>query len=123
MAFINNIKNNFKNIADTKTILVSAEMTTIITSIRCTNITDSNIRVTLEDIRLLKNPIEEAYLCYKLLVLPNQTIDLLMVTKGNDSELVEHTLLDGDNLVCYSSSYSENFSVIVTGYELLESET
>lgn len=120
MNFIKNIKNDFEKISNTKTVLISAERNTIISSIRCTNITDSNIRITLEDIRLLKNPIEKGYLCYNLLVTPNQTIDLLSVTKGNSSEVVEHTLLDGDNLVCYGNSYNDVFSCILTGYELLE---
>jgi hypothetical protein len=118
--FINDIKNNFESISTTRTVLFSAERNTIISSIRCTNITDTNIRITLEDIRLLKSPVEKGYLCYNLLVTPNQTIDLLMVTKGNSSEIAEHKLLDGDNLVCYSSSYGETFSCILTGYELLE---
>lgn len=118
--FINDIKNNFESISTTRTVLLSAEKTTIISSIRCTNITDINIRITLEDIRLLKSPVEKGYLCYNLLITPNQTIDLLMVTKGNSSEIAEHKLLDGDNLVCYSSSYGETFSCILTGYELLE---
>lgn len=120
MLFINHIKNNFEKISNTKTVLYTAEKSTIITSIRCTNISDINIRISLEDIRLLKNPIEKGYICYNLLVTPNQTIDLLMVTKGNSSEIVEHKLIDGDNLVCYSSSYGETFSCILTGYELLE---
>lgn len=120
MNFINKFKNNFESISDTKVVLFNAEKTTIISSIRCTNITNINIRITLEDIILLKNPIEKAYICYNLLIIPNQTIDLLMVTKGNSSELVEHTMLNGDSLVIYSSSYSENFSCIITGYELLE---
>jgi len=118
--FINDIKNNFESISTTRTVLFSAEKTTIISSIRCTNITDTKIRITLEDIRLLKSPVEKGYLCYNLLVTPNQTIDLLMVTKGSSSEIAEHKLLDGDNLVCYSSSYGETFSCILTGYELLE---
>ena len=120
MNFINNIKNNFEKISNTKIVLFSAEKRTIITSIRCTNITDSNIRINLEDVRLLKNPIEKSYICYNLLVSPNQTIDLLSVTKGNSSEVVEHVLLDGDNLVCYGNSYNDIFSCVLTGYELLE---
>jgi hypothetical protein len=120
MIFINNIKNDFESISNTKTVLIGAEKQTIITSLRCTNITDSNIRITVEDIRLLKNPIEKGYICYNLLLSPNQTIDLLMITKGNSSEISEHLLMDGDNLVCYSSSYGEVFSCILTGYELLE---
>ena len=122
MEYIRKFKNDFESISDTKTVLFSAEMDTNVSSIRCTNITDSNIRITLEDIRLLKNPIEKGYICYKLLVAPNQSIDLLMVTKGTDSEIVEHNLLDGDSLVCYSESYSESFSCIITGYEILESQ-
>lgn len=118
--FIKDFKFDFKNISDSKTPLYSAEKKSIITSIRCTNITDNNIRITLEDRCLLKNPIEEAYLCYKLLLLPNQTVDLLMVTKGNSSVISEHTMFDGDNLICNSESYSEKFSCIVIGYELLE---
>ncbi len=120
MTFINDIKSNFESLSNTKTVLISAEKKTIITSLRCTNITDSNIRITVEDIRLLKNPIEKSYICYNLLLSPNQTTDLLMVTKGNSSEISEHLMLDGDNLVCYSGSYSELFSCILTGYELLE---
>jgi hypothetical protein len=120
MVFVNNIKNNFEKISNTKIVLISAEKQTIITSLRCTNITDSNIRINVEDIRLLKNPVEKAYICYNLLLTPNQTTDLLMVTKGNSSEISEHLLLDGDNLVCYSGSYGEVFSCILTGYELLE---
>lgn len=118
--FIKNFKFDFKNISDSKTTLYSAEKKSIITSIRCTNITDNNIRITLEDMCLLKNPIEEGYICYKLLITPNQTTDLLMVTKGNSSIISEHTMFDGDNLVCKSESYSEKFSCVVIGYELLE---
>jgi len=118
--FINDFKFNFKNISDSKTILYNAEKKSVITSIRCTNITDNNIRITLEDVCLLKHPIEEAYICYKLLITPNQTIDLLMVTKGNSSVIAEHKMFDGDKLVCKSESYSEKFSCIVVGYELLE---
>lgn len=121
MNFINDIKFDFELLSDTRTVLMTAEKTTIITSIRCTNISDDNIRVSLEDIMLLRNPIEKGFLCHKLLISPNQTTDLLMTTKGNSSQLVEHKLLDGDSLVCYSSSYSENFSIIITGYELVES--
>lgn len=120
MIFTNNIKNNFEKLSNTKTILISAEKQIVITSLRCTNITDNNIRITVEDVRLLKSPIEKGYICYNLLLTPNQTTDLLMVTKGNSSEISEHLMLDGDNLVCYSGSYSEVFSCILTGYELLE---
>ena len=120
MNFIYEIKSNFEIISDTKTVLFSAEKTTIITSIRCTNLSNDNVRITLEDVRLLMSPIEKGYICYNLLLSPNQTTDLLMVTKGNSSEIAEHKLLNGDNLVCYSSSFGETFSCIVNGYELVE---
>ena len=45
--FINDIKNNFESISTIRTVLFSAEKTTIISSILCTNITDINIRITL----------------------------------------------------------------------------
>lgn len=121
MNFINDIKFDFKSLSDTKTALLTAEKTTIITSIRCTNTTNDNVRITLEDIMLLTHPIQESYICYKLMLTPNQTTDLLMVTKGVSSELVPHKLLNGDSLVCYSDSFKETFSCIVIGYELVES--
>ncbi len=123
MNFITKIKNNFESLSDTKTVLISVDKETVISSVRCTNTSNDNIRITVEDIRLLKNPVEKGYICYNLLITPNQTIDLLMVTKGNNSEVVEHTMLDGDNLVCYSNSYSETFSCILSGYEFNETIT
>ena len=123
MNFITKIKNNFESLSDTKTVLISVDKETVISSIRCTNTSNDNIRITVEDIRLLKNPVEKGYICYNLLITPNQTIDLLMVTKGNNSEVVEHTMLDGDNLVCYSNSYSETFSCILSGYKFNETIT
>lgn len=118
--FIKDFKYNFKKISDSKTVLYSAERKSIITTIRCTNISDINIRITLEEKCSLKDPVEEAYLCYKLLLPPNQTVDLLMVTKGNSSVISEHTMLDGDGLFCYTESFSEKFSCSIIGYEILE---
>jgi hypothetical protein len=120
MNFIKEVKINFETISDTRTVLISAEKSIVITSIRCTNISNDNIRVFLEDIRLLQSPIEKAYICYNLLISANQTTDLLMVSKGQSSQIAEHKLLDGDNLVCYSNSVGETFSCIVNGYELVE---
>lgn len=120
MNFIQPIRLLFKDLADSKTPIYSAEGNIIIKSIRCTNTSGENIRVSLEVIALLENPIQEAFIAYNLLVLPNQSVDLLSVLRADSSEVVEHRMFDGDNLVCYSDGFSKQFSCIVTGYKEVE---
>lgn len=120
MNFIEPIRLLFKDLADSKTPIYSADGNVIIKSIRCTNTSGENIRVSLEIIALLENPIEEAFIAYNLLVLVNQSVDLLSVIRGDSSEVVEHRMFDGDNLVCYSDGFSKQFSCIVTGYKEVE---
>ena len=86
-------------------------------SIRCTNISNENIRITLEVIALLEHPAQAAFLTFKRLILPNQTIDLLSVICGDTAEVVEHRMFDGDNLICYSDGFSKQFSCVVSGYK------
>lgn len=120
MNFIQPIRLLFKDLADSKTPIYSAEENVVIKSIRCTNTSGENIRVSLEVIALLENPIQEAFIAYNLLVLPNQSVDLLSVLRADSSEVVEHRMFDGDNLVCYSDGFSKQFSCIVTGYKEVE---
>jgi hypothetical protein len=68
----------------------------------------------------LENPVQEAFIAENLLIFPNQTTDLLAIIYGESSEVVEHRMLDGDSLICYSDGYDNNFSCIVTGYEEVE---
>lgn len=117
MNFVSPIRLLFKELADSKTPLYSAEGNVVIKSIRCTNTSKENIRVTLEAIALLEHPIQEAYLTYNRLILPNQSVDLLSVVCGDTAEVVEHRMLDGDNLVCYSDGFSKQFSCVVSGYQ------
>ncbi len=117
MNFISPIRLLFKELADSRTPLYSAEGNVVIKSIRCTNTSKENIRVTLEAIALLEHPIQEAYLTYNRLILPNQSVDLLSVVCGDTAEVVEHRMLDGDNLVCYSDGFSKQFSCVVSGYQ------
>lgn len=116
MNFISPIRILFKELADSRTPIYSSEGNVVIKSIRCTNTSSENIRVTLEAIALLENPMQESYITFKRLILPNQSVDLLSVVCGDTAEVVEHRMLDGDNLVCYSDGFSKQFSCIVSGY-------
>lgn len=121
MNFITPIRLLFKELANSRTPLYSATGRVVIKSVRCTNVSSENIRITLEAIALLEHPIQEAYLTYNRLILPNQSVDLLSVVCGDTAEVVEHRMLDGDNLVCYSDGFSKQFSCVVSGYQ--ENET
>jgi hypothetical protein len=118
--FIRPIRLLFTNLSDSKTALFSSEGNVVIKSIRCCNRSGRNIRLNLQVIALLENPVQEAFIAENLLILPNQTTDLLAIIYGNASEVVEHRLLDGDSLVCYSDGYDNNFDCIISGYEEVE---
>ena len=121
MNFIKPIRLLFNNLSDSKTALFNSEGNVVIKSIRCCNKSGRNIRLNLQVIALLENPIQEAFIQEKLLILPNQTTDLLAIIYGGASEVVEHRLFDGDSLICYSDGYDHTFSCIITGYEEVES--
>ena len=121
MNFIKPIRLLFNNLSDSRTALFSAEGNVVIKSIRCCNKSGRNIRLNLQVIALLENPVQEAFIQEKLLILPNQTTDLLAIIYGNASEVVEHRLFDGDSLICYSDGYDDKFDCIITGYEEMES--
>lgn len=120
MNFIKPIRLLFTNLSDSKTAIFNSESNVVIKSIRCCNRSGRNIRLNLQVIALLEDPIQEAFIQENLLVLPNQTTDLLSIIYGNSSEVVEHRLFDGDSLVCYSDGYDHNFSCIISGYEEVE---
>ena len=117
MNFISPIRILFKELTDSRTPIYSSEGNVVIKSIRCTNTSSENIRVTLEAIALLESPLQEAYITFNRLILPNQSVDLLSVVCGDTAEVVEHRMLDGDNLICYSDGFSKQFSCIVSGYK------
>ena len=120
MNFINPIRLLFNNLSDSKTALFNSEGNVVIKSIRCCNRSGRNIRLNLQVIALLESPIQEAFIVENLLILANQTTDLLAIICGEASEVVEHRLLDGDSLICYSGGYDDKFSCIITGYEEVE---
>ena len=123
MNFIKPVRLLFSNLIDSKTALFSAEGNVVIKSIRCCNKSSNNIRLSLQVIALLETPEQEAFIADNLLILPNQTTDLLAISYGSSSEIVEHRLLDGDSLICYSNGYDQKFDCIITGYEEIESIT
>ena len=120
MNFIKPIRLLFTNLSDSKTALFNSEGNVVIKSIRCCNRSGRNIRLNLQVIALLENPVQDAFIAENLLIFPNQTTDLLAIIYGEASEVVEHRMLDGDSLICYSDGYDNNFSCIVTGYEEVE---
>ena len=117
MNFVSPIRLLFKDLADNKTPLYSADGNVVIKSVRCTNTSGENIRVTLEVLAIFASPVQETYLTYNRLILPNQSVDLLSVVWGDTAEVVEHRMLDGDNLICYSDGFSKQFSCVVSGYQ------
>lgn len=123
MNFIRPIRLLFNSLSDSKTALFNSEGDVVIKSIRCCNRSGRNIRLNLQVVALLEDPIQEAFIAENLLVLPNQTTDLLAMSYGNAAEVVEHRLLDGDSLICYSDGYDHTFSCIISGYEEVENVT
>jgi hypothetical protein len=121
--FIRPIRLLFTNLSDSKTALFSSEGNVVIKSIRCCNRSGRNIRLNLQVIALLEDPIQEAFIQENLLILPNQTTDLLAIIYSNSSEVVEHRLFDGDSLICYSDGYDDKFDCIISGYEEVETIT
>jgi hypothetical protein len=120
MNFIQPIRLLFNNLTDSKTAIFSSEGNIVIKSIRCCNRSGVSIRLNLQVIALLEDPIQEAFIAENLLILPNQTTDLLSISYGNSSEVVEHRMFDGDNLICYSNGFSEKFDCILVGYQEVE---
>lgn len=120
MNFIKKVTGAFTDLNDSQTPIYSAERTTTIKSLRCCNKSGVDIRIYLQYKSLLKDPIEEAFILYNRLLLANQTMDLLSVVCGNTSEIVEKTLLDGDNLICYSDDFSHKFDLSLDGEEETE---
>jgi|GEM_PF-3593784 len=120
MNFISPVRLLFNNLADSQTALFSSEGNVVIKSIRCCNTSGINIRLSLKVIALLESPIQEAFIAENLLILPNQTTDLLSIIYGESSEVVEHRMFDGDNLICYSNGYQNKFDCIIQGYQEVE---
>ena len=120
MNFIKPIRIHFSNLSDYKTVLYSAEGNVVIQSIRCCNKSRNQIRVNLQAVALLENPIQEAFLQHEVLILPNQTADLLSTMYANTALIVEHRMFNGDNLICYADSYQNEFDCTVVGYEEIE---
>lgn len=123
MNFIRPIRLTFKNLSDSKTALFSSEGNVVIKSIRCCNRSGRDIRLNLQVVALLEDPIQDAFMQENLLVFANQTTDLLAIIYGNTSEVVEHRMLDGDSLICYSNGYDANFDCVITGYQEVETIT
>lgn len=112
----------FTNLSDEKTVLFSAERDTIVTAVIVCNKSDStvpSIRINLQSVALLENPVQEAFFVFNLLVQKNESMNLLSL-KDQNNDITPLFLKDGDNLVCYSNGFSERFDCTVYYRELNE---
>lgn len=105
----------FNNLADSKTILLSAEKTLFLNGVNICNRTNDNIRINLKLVRLLSDPTIENFIVNNVLLQPNQSCNLLSLGS------LQIFLEDGDNLLCFSNGYNENFDCTLCYTELNES--
>jgi len=112
MNFIKHFKLEFPNISDTQNCLYTSSGNVVLTSIKCTNISDNNIRLTAK--------INDTPIAYNRLVGINQTTDMLFGVYSDKAELVESRMVKDDKLYCYSDGYSKAFSCLIVGYEEVE---
>jgi len=107
MNFVNYESLLFANLADQKSVLLSVEKPTFLNAVNICNITDSNIRINLQIIRLLVSPSIENFLVRNVLIPSNESRNLISL---GDLEVF---LQDGDNLLCFSNGYSQIFDCAV----------
>lgn len=104
IGFITYESPEFSDLSKNPTVLFSAERTTWVFNVMITNKSKTNIRIFLEKVSLLNDPIKRAFRAHNKLIEPNQTIDIILDTM---------TLNNGENLVCYSDGFSSVFDCIV----------
>lgn len=104
----------FSNLANEKTVLLSVEKPTFLNAVNICNVSEDNIRINLQIVRLFIEPKEESFLIKNILIQPNETNNLLAL--GN----LEVFLQDGDSLLCFSNGYSQLFDCTLSYTELNE---
>lgn len=104
----------FANLADQKTVLLSVEKPVFLNAVNICNISEINIRINLQIVRLLVSPQQENFLVKNVLLQPNETHNLMSL--GN----LDVFLKDGDNLLCFSNGYSQLFDCTICYTELNE---
>lgn len=104
----------FDQLADQKTVLLSVEKPTFLNAVNICIISEDNIRINLQIVRLLTNPKQENFLVRNVLIQPNESHNLIAL--GN----LEVFLHDGDNLLCFSNGYSQLFDCTICYTELNE---
>lgn len=114
MQFINYESLIFDQLADQKTVLLSVEKPTFLNAVNICNISEDNIRMNLQIVRLLTNPKQESFLVRNVLIQPNESYNLIAL--GN----LEVFLKDGDNVLCFSNGYSQLFDCTICYTELNE---
>jgi len=114
MQFINYQSLIFAGLADQKTVLLSVEKPTFLNAVNICNTSSDNIRINLQIVRLLISPKQENFLVRNVLIQPNESNNLISL--GN----LEVFLKDGDNILCFSDGYSQQFDCTICYTELNE---
>lgn len=104
----------FSNLADQKTVLLTAEKTTFLYGVNITNRTNDYINMNLQVVRLLSTPEITTYCVNDRQILPKQSLNLL------DEGSLSIFLQDGDSLVCFSNGYSQLYDCNLSYGELTE---
>lgn len=118
----------FNNLSNSQKEVFSAERVTEIHSVLITNKTNNDIRVYLEVVKPLANPIQRTLIARSYRVLKSGSQDLLVVKNNvddvttNDVPPTSRRISDGDNLICYSDGATQLFDCTVFFTELNETE-
>ena len=104
----------YEKLADQKTVLLSAEKSIFLNAVNICNISDINIRLNLQIVRLLEDPIKESFLVQNVIIQPNESKNLMHL--GN----LEVYLQDGDSILCFSDGYGQLFDCTICYTELNE---
>tara|TARA_B110000908_G_C10267055_1_gene465268 strand:- start:4406 stop:4774 length:369 start_codon:yes stop_codon:yes gene_type:complete len=98
----------YSSLSDQKTVVLSTEKETIfLHAVNVCNMSDDNIRISLQMTSIINTPIEESYLVKDVLLQPNESHNLMSL--GN----LEVFLKNGDSLICFSNGYSQVFDCVV----------
>ena len=98
----------YSNLSDQKIVLLSTEKETIfLHAVNVCNISDENIRISLQMTSKLDESVEESYLVKDVLMQPNESHNLMAL--GNLAVFLK----PGDSLSCFSNGYSQLFDCII----------
>lgn len=102
----------FSNLADIKTVLLSAENTCIVDSVNVCNMTNENISMNIELVRLANGEEIRSRMINHELIAGNKSLNVF-------HSIYTH-LENLDSLICFSDGYSQVFDCSICYRELIE---